>query len=92
MLDNQAMPTKLFLASRRKAKGNKMTRNEKIYNAIQTALRNGTCTWSDIVKSVEDAKIPVKNWMHVRGVMQWMINEKIIVRIKDIHTEQYSIV
>ena len=69
-----------------------MTRNEKIYNAIQTALRNGTCTWSDIVKSVEDAKIPVKNWMDVRGVMQWMINEKIIVRIKDIHTEQYSIV
>jgi hypothetical protein len=30
MLDNLAMPTKLFLASRRKAKGNKMT--EATYN------------------------------------------------------------
>jgi hypothetical protein len=69
-----------------------MTRNEKIYNAIQTAFRNGTCAWSDIVKSVEDAKIPVKNWMDVRGVLQWMLNEKIIVRIKDVHKEQYSIV
>ena len=69
-----------------------MSKNEKIFNAIQKAISNGSCAWSDIVQSVEDAKIPVKNWMHVRGVMQWMISEKIIVRIKDIHTEQYSIV
>lgn len=69
-----------------------MTKNEKIYNAIQTALRNGTCTWGEIVKSVEDAKIPIKNWMVVRGVLQWMLNEKMIVRIKDVHIEQYSIV
>jgi len=69
-----------------------MTKNEKIYTAIQTALLNGSCEWSDIVKSVEDAKIPVKNWMVVRGVLQWMLNEKIIVRIKDVHKEQYSII
>ena len=69
-----------------------MTKNEKILTAIQDALKNGMCDWADIVQSVEDAKIPVKNWMHVRGVLQWMINEKIIVRVKDVHKEQYVVV
>ena len=87
------MPTKLFVGITPKGlKGNKMTRNEKIYNAIQTALRNGTCTWSDIMQAVTDAKISVKNWMDVRGVLQFMINEKIVVRIKNVNKEQYSIV
>ena len=66
-----------------------MTRNEKIFNAIQKAIVNGSCSWADIVQSVEDAKIPVKNWLIVRGVLQWMINEKIIVRVKDVEKEQY---
>jgi hypothetical protein len=33
MLDNSSMPTKLFLASRRKAKGNKMNVTYKIIKA-----------------------------------------------------------
>jgi hypothetical protein len=69
-----------------------MSKNEKIFNAIQKAISNGSCEWSDIVQSVEDAKIPVKNWMEVRGVLQWMRNEKIIVRVKDVHKEQYIVV
>jgi len=69
-----------------------MSKNEKIFNAIQKAISNGSCEWSDIVQSVEDAKIPVKNWMEVRGVLQWMRNEKIIARVKDVHKEQYIVV
>ena len=44
------------------------------------------------MQAVIDAKISVKNWMDVRGVLQFMINEKIVVRIKDVNKEQYSIV
>ena len=67
-----------------------MTKNEKILVAIQSAFNNGMCDWADIVESVKQAKIPVKNWLVVCGVLQWMINEKMVVRIKNIHQEQYT--
>ena len=67
-----------------------MTKNEKILVAIQSAFKDGMCDWADIVESVKQAKIPVKNWLVVRGVLQWMINEKMVVRIKNIHQEQYT--
>jgi len=67
-----------------------MTKNEKILVAIQSALKDGMCDWNDIIQSVNQAKIPVKNWLVVRGVLQWMINEKMVVRIKNIHQEQYT--
>jgi hypothetical protein len=67
-----------------------MTRNEKILLAIQSAFKDGLCEWDDIINSVNQAKIPVKNWMDVRGVLQWMINQKMVVRIKNVHIEQYT--
>jgi len=67
-----------------------MTKNEKILIAIQSAFKDGMCEWADIVESVEQAKIPVKNWLVVRGVLQWMINEKMVVRTKNIHQEKYT--
>jgi hypothetical protein len=68
-----------------------MSKNEKIAKAIQNAIRNGSCEWSDIVQSINDAKITIKNWMTVRGVLQWMLDEKIIVRVNNVHKEQYII-
>jgi hypothetical protein len=68
-----------------------MSKNEKILKAIQTALSNGSCEWSDIVKSVNDAKITIKNWMTVRGVLQWMIDNNMITRVNNVHKEQYVI-
>ncbi len=50
-----------------------MTKNEKILIAIQSAFKDGLCDWDDIIQSVNQAKIPVKNWLVVRGVLQWMI-------------------
>ena len=67
-----------------------MTRNEKILLAIQSAFKDGLCEWDDIINSVNQAKIPVKNWMDVRGVLQWMINQKMVVRIKNVYIEQYT--
>jgi hypothetical protein len=67
-----------------------MTKNEKILLAIQSAFKDGLCEWDDIINSVNQAKIPVKNWMDVRGVLQWMINQKMVVRIKNVHIEQYT--
>jgi hypothetical protein len=50
MLDNQSMPTKLFLASRRKAKGNKMT------NATQTSRNESMYGFADIDSYIESVK------------------------------------
>jgi hypothetical protein len=47
MLDNSSMPTKLFLASRRKAKGNKMT------NATQTSRNVAMYGFEDIDSYIE---------------------------------------
>ena len=68
-----------------------MTKNEKIAKAIDSAIRNGSGEWSDIVQSVNDAKITIKNWMTVRGVLQWMLDEKMIVRVNSVQKEQYII-
>jgi hypothetical protein len=67
-----------------------MTRNEKILLAIQSSFTDGISDWDDIINSVNQAKIPVKNWMDVRGVLQWMINQKMVVRIKNVHEEKYT--
>ena len=66
------------------------SKNDRIFLAIRDAFKDGLCEWSDIVESVKSAKIPIKNWLVVRGVLQWMINEQIVVRINDIHKEQYQ--
>ena len=69
-----------------------MTRNEKIYEALNKTINSTTVPrdWSDIVKDVRAAvKIPEGGFMVVRGVLQWMINEKMVIRTKNIHQEQY---
>ena len=68
-----------------------MTRNEKIFNAIKKAVSNGVCEWGDIMQSVNEEKITIKNWMVVRGILQWMLDEKMIVRVADVHKEQYTL-
>ena len=35
------------------------------------------------------AKYKIKDWMEVRGLVQWMKDEKIIVKTKDVYTETY---
>lgn len=67
-----------------------MTKNEKIFFAIRDAFKNDLCDWSDIIKSVEDANIPINNWLVVRGVLQWMIRDGMVVRTKNIHEEVYQ--
>jgi hypothetical protein len=68
-----------------------MTKSEKILGAIQRAFVNGTCEWSDIVKSVSGSKIQIKDWYDVRNILQWMINEKLVTRVKDVAKERYIV-
>jgi hypothetical protein len=68
-----------------------MTKSEKIFEAIQRAFVDGTCEWSDIVKSVRDSEIKLKDWWDVRNVLQWMINKKMVVRVKDVFKERYVV-
>lgn len=35
------------------------------------------------------AAIPIKNWRTVRGVLQFMLNEKMVARTNNLHHEIY---
>jgi hypothetical protein len=58
LLDNQSMPTKLFLASRRKAKGNKMT------NATQTSRNESMYGFNDIEGYIDQVKESITYKLH----------------------------
>jgi len=72
-----------------------MTRNEKILKAILTAIKSGDAKgarWQVIVEAVKEAGIKVTNWMDVRSILQFAINEKLIGRRRSTHEERYLIV
>lgn len=46
--------------------------------------------WKDIVHAVEWQNCKVKNWMTIRGILQWYINEGLIERTDDVHVEEYQ--
>ena len=46
-------------------------------------------TWDQLADEVEASGATVKNWLTIRGVLQWFINEGLIQRTKDLHAEEY---
>lgn len=42
-------------------------------------------SWPEMMDTVKAANIPVKNWMHVRGALQTLINERILQREPDLY-------
>lgn len=64
--------------------------NNNIYNVICSAAKTGsTISWKDIVAAVKAAGMTVDNWMKVRGVLQFMINEGTLTRTEDVNKEEY---
>jgi hypothetical protein len=49
----------------------------------------GNIEWKSIVKSVS-AEMKITNWMDVRGILQYMISNKIIKRHPDVTIEAYT--
>lgn len=65
---------------------------EKIYNAIADLANNQeTVLWSEIMEAV-GSKIKVKNWMEVRGILKFAVDEKELVRTNDLSIEQYKVI
>lgn len=46
-------------------------------------------TWEELSKAVKDSGAKVSNWMTIRGVLQWFINEGLIKRTRNSHREEY---
>ena len=47
-------------------------------------------TWQELVIEVQDSGATVKNWLTIRGVLQWFINEGLIIRNRsDLNVEEY---
>ncbi len=59
-------------------------RQRALYECI---TKDGT-NWCDIVAHIK-LHYTVKNWMHVRGELQGLINAKLVQRTQDVHNEVY---
>jgi hypothetical protein len=66
-----------------------MSKEERILHILNSVIVVGkeTC-WTTIVEEVKK-KETIKNWLHVRGVLQWMINQGIVKRTNSIEVEHY---
>ena len=64
----------------------------KVLAILQAIIVDETGTeatsWQEIVKVV-GAEIKVKNWLDVRGIIQYMLNNKMIARVNNVHVEAY---
>jgi hypothetical protein len=47
--------------------------------------------WKKIVEAVS-AEMTIKNWLDVRGVLQYMINNNMVKRVASVHVEDYTTV
>ena len=66
--------------------------NHKVAEVFEKLMKdNDKFFWEDVVAAVEKDKIKVKNWLKVRGVMQYFINIGRIVRTKDVMVEEYIV-
>ncbi|WP_155631480.1 hypothetical protein [Burkholderia cepacia] len=58
--------------------------------AILTAtIGENPVHWSEIKTAVSE-KMSIRNWLDVRGVLQWGINNGRFKRIPDVHVEAYQ--
>lgn len=48
-------------------------------------------SWGQMKESINQAGMKVANWMTVRGVLQFMLNEGILKRTEDVHVEEYEV-
>ena len=51
---------------------------------------NSRFTWEELVSEVRDSGAIVKDWLTIRGVLQWFIDEGLIKRNRsDLNVEEY---
>lgn len=47
--------------------------------------------WSQMVQAVNQSGMKIQNWLTVRNVLQFMINEGMVKRTSDVHVEEYDV-
>ncbi len=69
---------------------NRQQRLEKIYEVLQRTIHSCVepTDWSVIMDAVKK-ELTIKNWMEVRGVLQFMLNQGMIERCGGVHREEY---
>lgn len=68
---------------------NKAHRTRVAEIIMSLAQEDGGVLWEDIVKSVR-AEFTVTNWLRIREVMQFLLNNKLISRTDNIHEERFT--
>jgi hypothetical protein len=63
--------------------------HDKVYETLVDVITPEGVHWKDIVAAVNASGVRVKNWLEVRGIIQWMKDNAVIKRTDDIHVEVY---
>lgn len=61
---------------------------QKCLTILTATITAQPVDWKVIVTAVE-AQMVIKNWLKVRGVLQWMINQGQVKRFASVHVEEY---
>jgi hypothetical protein len=68
------------------------TTKENIFLVIEkTATGKKIVSWQQIVDAVKESGMVIKNWMTVRNVLQWFINDRVLIRTSDLWVEEYEV-
>jgi len=68
------------------------TTKENIFMVIEkTASGKKIVSWQQIVEAVKESGMVIKNWMTVRNVLQWFINDRVLIRTSDLYVEEYEV-
>lgn len=66
--------------------------NDRVFAVFDRLISsNSSFDWHTIMQEVKADKIPVKNWMRVRNVLQGFINRGALVRSSDTRVEEYVV-
>ena len=63
---------------------------ENIYEVLNSVCISGeTVSFLQMMDAVNASGMKIKNWLKVRGVLQYMINNNMLSRTSDLHVEEY---
>lgn len=64
------------------------TNQHKVLAILTETITDRPTDWSDIMTAVS-ARMKIRNWLAVRGVLQYMINQGSVRRTGSVHVETY---
>ena len=69
-----------------------MTLNQRIGMTFDLLIaRRDPFDWNTVVREVKADRIPIRNWMKVRGILQGFINEGVLTRAPSVEVEEYIV-